>query len=171
MENLIIRNIKEEDIPSVVKVQTRGWQEAYKGIVDQDFLNNLDNDFNRRVKHLQESYKENGFIVAELNKEIVGLCRYRFDNSRSYEIKDADCELCAIYIRPDLKNKGIGTKLFEHVKKDCKNKGKRKMFLWCLEDNYKSRQFYTKMGGQIISRQEVEIGNKKYSEVCFIYEI
>ena len=31
MENVIIRNIEEKDIPSVVDIQISGWQIAYKG--------------------------------------------------------------------------------------------------------------------------------------------
>ena len=34
MENVIIRNIEEKDIPSVVDIQISGWQIAYKGIID-----------------------------------------------------------------------------------------------------------------------------------------
>ncbi len=31
MEDIIIRNIKEEDIPSVVDIQISGWKTVYKG--------------------------------------------------------------------------------------------------------------------------------------------
>ena len=39
MENIIIRNIEENDIPSVVDIQIDGWKSAYKGIVDDNVLN------------------------------------------------------------------------------------------------------------------------------------
>ena len=44
MENVIIRNIKEKDIPSVVDIQISGWQTAYKGIIDDKVLNSMNRD-------------------------------------------------------------------------------------------------------------------------------
>ena len=41
MENIIIRNIEEKDIPSVVDIQIDGWKSAYKGIVDDNVLNSM----------------------------------------------------------------------------------------------------------------------------------
>lgn len=36
MENIIIRNIEEKDIPSIVDIQIDGWKTAYKGIIDDN---------------------------------------------------------------------------------------------------------------------------------------
>lgn len=41
MENIIIRNIEEKDIPSVVDIKIEGWKSAYKGIVDDNVLNSM----------------------------------------------------------------------------------------------------------------------------------
>ena len=120
---------------------------------------------------MEENYTDNGFVVAELNKEVSGLCRYKFDNSRYPEIRKGDCELCAIYIRPYLKGKWIGTKPFEYVKRDFKIVNKNNMILWCLKNNKKYRKFYIKMGGQIVIEQKVKIGNKEYLEVWFLYDL
>lgn len=44
MENIIIRNIEEKDIPRVVDIQIDGWKTAYKGIIDDSILNSMDRD-------------------------------------------------------------------------------------------------------------------------------
>ena len=44
MENIIIRNIKEEDLPNIVDIQISGWKTAYKGIIEDNFLNSMDRD-------------------------------------------------------------------------------------------------------------------------------
>lgn len=44
MENIIIRNIEEKDIPSVVDIQINGWKSAYKGIIDDNVLNSMNRD-------------------------------------------------------------------------------------------------------------------------------
>ena len=169
MENLIIRNVKKEDIPKVVDIQIDGWKTAYKGIIEDEYLNAINKE--EKIKKRQKDYMLNGFIIAELNDDVVGFCRYIDNNSFSTEVEDADCELLAIYVKSDLKYKGIGTKLFQYVKDEFIEKGKSKMVLWCLKDNEASKKFYTKMGGTITCERPIEIGDKIYQEVCFLYNI
>lgn len=169
MENIIIRNIKKEDIETVVDIQINGWKTAYKGIIDDNTLNGINRI--EKIEKRKRDYKQNGFIVAELNKEIVGSCRYIDRNNFYTDITDIDCELLSIYVKPELKFKGIGTKLFEFVINEFKNKHKKKMILWCLKDNEQSKRFYTKMGGKIVKEKIINIEGKEYKEVGFIYNI
>ena len=163
MDEIIIRNIKEEDIPSVVDIQINGWKTAYRGIVGDEYLNSMNRK--ERIEKIRNSYKGNGFIFAEKNNEVVGFCRYVDNNSFTPNAQDVDCELTALYVRPDLKYNGIGTKLFQFVKNEFKEKNKTKMILWCLKNNEPSKKFYTKMGGEIIKERAIEIGEKEYLEV------
>ena len=169
MENIIIRNIEEKDIPNVVDIQVNGWKTAYKGIIDDNVLNSMNRD--ERIKKRSNDYKENGFIVAEINNEIVGFCRYTYNNEFTPDMQDIDCEITALYVKPNLKYNGIGTKLFQFVINEFKSKNKTKMILWCLKDNEPSKKFYTKMGGEIIKERAIEIGKKEYLEVGFEYNI
>ena len=169
--DVIIRNVKEEDLPSVVDIKIKGWQSAYKDIVDSTYLNNLNNEYDIRIEKMKKNYMTNGFIVAVLNDEVVGFCRYTFDNIFSPEIEKADCELCAVYVKPELKYSGLGTKMFNYVVNEFKKKNKSKMILWCLKDNEPSKKFYTKMGGKIIKEKETIIGDIQYQECCFEYSI
>ena len=169
MENLIVRNIEEKDIPSVVDIQIDGWKSAYKGIVDNNILNSMNR--NERIEKRKNDYKQNGFIVAELNNQIVGFCRYIDSNKFTPNISNIDCELLALYVKPNLKYNGIGTKLFQFVTNEFKSKNKTKMILWCLKNNEPSKKFYAKMGGKIIKERTIEIGEKEYLEVGFEYNI
>lgn len=169
MENIIIRNVKKEDIPNVVDININGWKIAYKGIIDDDFLNSINRE--EKIEKIKKDYKENGFIVAELDKEVVGFCRYIDSNKFTQDISGIDCELLALYVKPDFKYKGIGTKLFKFVTSEFKNKNKTKMILWCLKDNEPSKMFYEKMGGEIVKEKIIKIGEKDYYEVGFIYNI
>lgn len=169
MKDIIIRNIEEKDIPDVVDIQINGWKSAYKGIVDDNILNSMNR--NERIEKRRNDYKENGFIVAELNNQVVGFCRYIDSNKFTQDISNIDCELLALYVNPDLKYNGIGTKLFQFVANELKSKNRTKMILWCLKDNKPSKKFYTKMGGKIIKERKIEIGEKEYLEVGFEYNI
>ena len=99
MENVIIRNIEEKDIPNVVDIQIDGWKSAYKGIVDDNVLNSMNR--NQRIEKRKNDYKENGFIVAELNNQVVGFCRYIDSNKFTQDILGIDCELLALYVKPN----------------------------------------------------------------------
>lgn len=77
----------------------------------------------------------------------------------------------ALYVKPNLKYNGIGTKLFQFAINEFKSKNKTKMILWCLKDNEPSKKFYTKMGGKIIKERKIEIGEKEYLEVGFEYNV
>lgn len=74
MKNIIIRNVKEDDIPSIVDIQINSWKTAYKGIIDDDFLNSMNRD--KKIEQRKNDYKKDGYIVAEIDEEIVGFCRY-----------------------------------------------------------------------------------------------
>ncbi len=168
MNNILIRNIQKKDIPAVVNIQIDGWQTAYKGIIDDTYLESMNAE--QRINERKKDYKLGSFIVAEMNNEIVGFCRY--DNKViSENLKDYDCELKALYVKSNLKRQGIGKLLFNHVKNDLKKQRKSKMILWCLKENYPSRKFYEKMGGKLIQEKDIEFGDKTYKEVAFGYNI
>ena len=169
MQNIIIRNVKKENLWSVSSIVIEGWKSAYRGIIEDEFLDSLkiEDNYNRRLK----DYQENGFIVAEINNEVVGFCRYTINNLFSQDVKDIDCELCAIYVKPDMKRQGIGAALFQYVIQEQKKNENQKMILWCLKENYNSRKFYEKMGGVLYSENEIEKGGKKYKEVGYKYNL
>ena len=169
MENIIIRKVNEKDIPSIADIQVNGWKTAYKGIIDEAILNAMNKE--EKIERFKGNYQKNGFIVAELENEVVGFCRYAGSNEFTPDMQDIDCEITALYVKPNLKYNGIGTKLFQFVINEFKSKNKTKMILWCLKDNEPSKKFYTKMGGKIIKERVIEIGEKNYCEVGFMYNI
>ena len=171
MNNIIIRKAEEKDLPEAVDNNIKGWQTAYAGIIDDEYLKKLPDQREIRLEKMKETYKTNGFLVAELFGKIVGHCRFVFDNSFSPDVEEADCEIMALYVKPDLKYFGIGTKLFNGVLNELKKQGKKKMVLWCLDDNEPSKKFYAKMGGEIIGKKDIEVGGKSYKECGFLYSI
>ena len=169
MDNIKIRDIKKEDIPQVVDIQINGWREAYKGIIVDEYLENMNRE--EKIKMRQNDYMENRFIVAELNNEVVGFCRYTDNLSKTPETPEADCELISLYVKPELKHNGIGRKMFEYAINEFKNLGKSKMIIGCLKDNKLSRKFYEKMGGKIIKERLIHIGDRDFEEVIFEYNV
>lgn len=164
-----IRNVKKEDLFAVAEIGVNSWKTAYKGIINDEYLDNLsiEENYQKRLK----DYTKNGFIVAELQNEVVGFCRYRKGNNYKDEYPEVDCEICALYVKPEYKRNGIGKELVNYVINEFKENGYSKMILWCLKDNYPSRAFYEKMGGIYCGENTIEKGNRKYTEVGFIYNL
>ena len=167
--NANIRNVKKEDLRAVAEIVVNGWKTAYRGIIDDDYLDNLsiEEKYQKRLK----DYTKNRFIVAELNNQIVGFCRYTDGNNYKDEYPDIDCEICALYVKPELKRNGIGRELVNYVIKEFKEEGYLKMILWCLKENYPSRAFYEKMGGKYCGEKLIKAGDKNYEEAGFIYDL
>ena len=166
--NVIIRDVKKEDIPQVASIKINGWKTAYRGIVDDSFLDSFNLD--KVIEKYYTNYTQNKFVVAEYNGEVVGFCRYSY-MVFSPDGEGFDCELTALYVKPELKGNGIGKTIINNDKKDMLNNGKTKMILWCLKDNFPSRKFYEKMGGQVVGEHSINFGGKDYMEVGFGYKL
>ena len=167
--NVKIRQSKLSDIESIAKIKVAGFQNAYKGIIDDTFLNAM--SVSEQMKILKKSYPLENVFVAETDNEILGFCRiYDYDKS-VYEDEEIDCEIRELYVKPDLKRMGIGSKLFNYILLYFKNKGKKKLYLGCFKDNCNSRKFYEKMGGNSWHEGELEIKEKTYKIVSYIYII
>lgn len=167
--NVKIRKVEKEDLKAVSEIIVKGWQSAYRGIVDDSFLDAL--CVKKIYQNLLVNYKENIFIVAEYENEIVGFCRYNFCNCYKNQYNSVDCELCALYVKPELKRKGIGKCLVNYVMNDFKQNGCFKMILWCFKDNFPSRAFYESLGGFYCGEKITVRGDKEYKEVGYVFDL
>ena len=169
MNEIIIRPLILEDVESVAYIRVNGWKKAYKGIIDDKHLDSLNVDEQKRK--FEKNVGNDNFIVAIEHEKVVGFCRFTYDNSFSDNIDYVDCELNAIYVHPDFKGRGIGSKMFKYVIEKFNNLGKKTMILWCLKDNKNSIEFYKHMGGKIQEEKISKIGDKEYKEVGIIYNL
>lgn len=170
MQNIIIRSANIDDAEKIADIKIEGWQTAYKGIIDDNFLNNMSLEKETEKRRINI---ENGvnIFVAEIDGEVVGFCLYRDYNENLDKYPEADCEVTSLYVRNKLRRKCIGKKLFQSILEKFRAEGKKKMILGCLKENYPSRAFYEKMGGKVLCYDEIEFGNKKYGLVLYEYDI
>ncbi len=169
-DNINIRKAKEADIEQIATIKVEGWRQAYGDIINKKYLENMSVS-NEMQKYTDGYYSLDTVFVAEQDNEILCFCRvYDFDNS-PYEDKNIDCEIREIYVRPNIKRMGIGSKIFKYVLNYFKEKGKRELYLGVFEDNYKSRKFYEKMGGIIGEKSNLKIEDNIYSTVSYTYKL
>jgi len=166
-----VRYAKREDLRETAKINVDGWRAAYKGIISDDFLDSLDYEV---VRERAEARFGNGLFFVYENKagEILGFCWCGERNDVTDEgFSEYDCELYALYVRPDCIRQGVGKELFCSAASELKANGSSKMILWCLKDNAPAIEFYIKMGGTLLGTKEHTIGGEIYNESGFGYEL
>ena len=152
--NYLIRRKTREDCIHVVHVATVAWNETYKGIVYDDFLNKLYETEEQRAKEIYNKFNEedNHQLVLEVDNNIVGFVNVGDTDDTNYD----NCgELHAIYILGKYKGKDFGKKLFEAGIEELKKMGYDKMIIGCLVGN-PSNDFYKHMGGKLIKTRIFE---------------
>lgn len=160
----MIRYYEEKDIEQVAKIITEDWKISYKGIIDDEYLKNL--DYKDKEKSIREKYQKQKSIVLE-EGYIKGYSRFGKNRDEEKELG----ELYALYAKADERGKKIGERLLKKTADILSKRGYKEMVIWCLEENKNARKFYEKMGGKLYKTRNIEIGNKKYPEVCYKYDI
>lgn len=149
-----IRKMERKDWKEVAHVVTVAWNETYRGIVPDEFLDNLYINEEERAKNSFENFndKENHQYVLEVDNKIVGFINV----GSTDETEFTNCgEIYAVYIINGYKGYGFGKKLIESGINELKNMGYDKMVIGCLDRN-KSNEFYKHIGGKYIKTRIFE---------------
>ncbi len=163
---LINRSAREDDMESIAEIKVGDWQTAYRGIVDEGYLDAMSaQGQSARLKTCPLAF----FIVAEKGGNVVGFCRIS-EGGLAGGVTPG-CEIREIYIRPDRKRQGIGTKLFEYTVKELQRRGYTIMSLGVFEENAGARRFYEKMGGRIKGKGVINLSGKSYPVVEYVFDI
>lgn len=151
----------------ITHVATVSWNETYKGLVPDYFLEELKITEEERARQAFESYDEKNThqIVLEVEDNIVGFVRFGLSEDKEFE----NCgEIYALYIIKEYKSNGFGRKLVEQAIYELKQFGCDKMIIACLKGN-PSNDFYKHIGGKYIKDGIYE--KLKLQENIYYYEI
>jgi GNAT superfamily N-acetyltransferase len=164
-----IRKANLEDVKTISNLYALSWKSAYKGIVPQKYLDEL--EYNFWVSSFQNRINNN-ILTAQLiyeNELPVGCIAY----GKARDIKFANWgEIVSIYLLPDHFRKGYGQKLLKTALIDMKTNGYENCYLWVVKENGNARNFY-EYNGFICNNDEYtcEIMNKQLVEVRYIFNI
>ena len=159
---IIVRKAEKEDVMQIAEILVEDWQKAYRGIIDDDFLESM--SVNQRYEIEVKRYQK--YVVAVDGNEILGYAWLQ-----NTEDDTADCEIVALYVRYSYRNNGIGKLLLQHAVRHFREIGKKIMIIWCLKDNDESRRFYEKTGGKEGQVSSHPWGGKEYKIISYLYDL
>lgn len=161
---MIIEKIKKEDAKELAHNIAVVWNTTYKGIVEEEFLENLYLNEDYSVKNIINKIDNNeNYYVLKLNNKIVGWIYYDYSSDK-YENTG---EICSLYVLKEYHKKGYGKILFNYAVEDMKKNNINKFVVGCLTGNH-ANEFYKHMGGKWIGNS---LFREKYTENIYLFTI
>ncbi|HAQ40539.1 MAG TPA: GNAT family N-acetyltransferase [Clostridiales bacterium] len=164
---MIIRKAELTDAQSIAEVNVGTWKSAYKGILDDEYLDNLSCEQREQaIKNIINSSDDKRFIfVAEDSASgVIGFasCGKARESNGSFK-----GELYSVYIVKTFQNIGIGKLLCNCAIEKLKENNLFPMIIWVLEKNAHACKFYELIGGRRIGERHIHIGYGEYKELAY----
>jgi GNAT superfamily N-acetyltransferase len=159
---IIIREATCDDAGPMAQVHVSSWQTTYRGMLPQDFLDQLAVLPRERYwagllcapERIQHLY------VAEDDGAVVGFAVGGAERTGKYNFLG---ELYAIYLLESHQRRGIGKQLVQAVFSELSRVGMNSVLVWVVSEN-PSRHFYEALGGEKVATQLVTIGGQTVEE-------
>lgn len=166
---MIIRNKEYEDIENFILLVNDVWNETYRGIVDDSFLDNMKNTVDERVKRSKENYdkKPKDTFLAVDDGRLIGYTSA--EKSRDEDYPNSG-EISSLYLRKEYQGKGLGKELFNYSLNKLKEQGFNDYIIGCLDGN-PTNEFYKYMGGKYYKSEMKKIGDKEYKENYYYFKM
>ncbi|MDO9182593.1 MAG: GNAT family N-acetyltransferase [Bacteriovorax sp.] len=167
--NITIRKAKLEDAAEIANVHINSWREAYKDILDANYLDETPLNFKNRHSLWKKLISQNEIVyVAESDKYgIVGFANAGIARDKRFE---SFGEIYCIYLFKKAHKLGVGFQLLKSCFQDLKNKGHDKAYLWVLENN-PTIHFYERSGAKKMDYiLEDTIGSQSVREFCYAWD-
>lgn len=156
-----IRTAQRTDAAAIARVHAATWKEAYRGLLDSQYLDNMGErrltsrwctQLDRREQDLDEEV-----LVALVGREVVGFAAV----SASREaFAPWDAEITMIYVLKEHRGSGIGRGLMKASADHCIRRGLFSGGLWVLRDNGAARDFYEVLDGEPTGRKADSVGGQ-----------
>ncbi len=162
---MIIRQASVEDIRLIAHLYVSNHKATYKGLVSDDYLNNLTVEkASERWKDYLSDEKNRMWVACEEN-ELLGFVASMPD-STSEKIWYLD----SLHICPEARGKGIGTALIKKVGEYALGNGYDKMSVCVVKGNEKAKQLYLKLGARHLLCFEDKFDNSRVNSEKLLWD-
>jgi len=142
---MTLRRATPADAAAVGHIHVESWNVAYRGIMPDHVIARTDLAYRTQFWAERIADREWPVFLSEADGQPVAFCQ--MVSSRD---PDADPTLVghitSIHVLPQLRGRGHGRLLMDHVLREFQRRGFTQVTLWVLEENRKARAFYEKYG-------------------------
>jgi GNAT superfamily N-acetyltransferase len=147
LSSVEVRVATVDDAVAIAAVHVRSWQNAYRGLLPDAYLDGLSVERRSDVwnRILSETdLPRTGTFVLQKGVEVIGFVHVA--PTRDDDLPAATGEVTGIYITPSEWRLGGGRQLMDAAKASLKAAGFTTAALWVLEANLSARAFYEREG-------------------------
>ncbi len=167
-----IREAHQDDIIGIAKVRVDTWRATYKGIVPDDFIENL--SYQSTAEGWREAFWENRrpgvalFVAENESEDIVGVAVCGPEQSEDTVYRG---EIYVLYVLPQFQNQGIGHALVAACVHYLQQQlAVETLLIWAMAES-PYRRFYESLGGKVVREKNKEFGGKMLLEVGYGWEV
>jgi GNAT superfamily N-acetyltransferase len=147
MAGVKVRRAERADAQPIAEVHVQTWQDAYRLLMPQDYLDNL--DVERRREGWERilagtDWPRIGAFVAESDDGVIGFAHVC--PARDEDAGDAVGEVPSIYVLASAWGTGTGRALMTAAVKTLCDARFSEATLWVLDTNARARRFYEAAG-------------------------
>ncbi len=158
---LHIRTARRTDAATIATVHALTWKEAYRGLLDSTFLDNLSDKrlamrWRTQLDRRQQDFDEET-LVALAGGETVG---FASAGASREAFAPWDAEIAMIYVLKEKRGQGVGRGLMKAAADHCIRRGMFSGGVWVLRDNGAARDFYEALGGEPTGRKADSVGGQ-----------
>ena len=157
--SFVIRRVFPEDAYEYTAVHTACWQNAYTGIISDEYFENMAAAQDQRAEKIKQAFLDPGdneFYCAMYEDKMIG--RLIFNRCHDEDKTNAG-EITAIYLLADFWNKGYGKQMMHFALDALKNLGFSEVVVWALVNNTRALRFYEKFGFSYDgAKKEIDLG-------------
>ena len=141
----LIRRAEPADVETVARIHVASWQVAYRGIMPDEVIARTDLAFRTGFWSERIADRDWPVFLVEADGQPVAFCQM-------IPSPDPDDDpitvghITALHVLPDLRGRGHGRALLEHVFDEFRHRAFVEVTLWVLEANTRARQFYEQRG-------------------------
>jgi diamine N-acetyltransferase len=155
---VVIRLAGHEDAELIADLSRQTFYDTFASQNTQEDMNKFMNEqFTKEALMKEVEDKENIFLLASVENEIVGYARIREGEIRPEFENKPSIEIARIYAVN--KKTGTGSSLMEKCIEIAKEKNKQLIWLGVWKTNQAAINFYTKWGFEIFAEHSFLLGN------------
>ena len=125
----------DDEIRGKAFVHWKSWQESYRGMVDQGYLDRM-----TLAQTEEKAFRwRDNILVAKDGERVVGFVGYGPASG-----EEGTGEIFALYVLEEYQRRGIGYALMREAL--SRLEGCRVVVLWALKENDKAIRFYERVG-------------------------